>query len=153
MFAFEHRLVGRGWSETHVADEDNTAVVTASYLSDALGGLLYAVALATEGQPNVRCSFEEEPGEYRWVFDRSVSQVVLRILAFDDLWNHEPDDAGTLVFETSQPVLRIARAVASGAQRLLDETRDDGYLSQWIRHPFPNVALMRLRTAIRSANV
>jgi hypothetical protein len=43
--------------------------------------------------------------------------------------------------------------VASGAQRLIDETGDEGYLSQWITHPFPDVALTRLRTAIRSANV
>jgi hypothetical protein len=53
--------------------------------------LLDAVALVTEGQADVRCSFVAEPGEHRWTFDRSGSDVVLRILAFDDLGNHEPD--------------------------------------------------------------
>jgi hypothetical protein len=149
MFSFEYRLVGSGWAEARVADEHGHAVVTASYLSDALRGLIEAVALITEGAPRARCSFDEEPGEYRWIFDRHDDDVELRILAFDDLWNGQPDEAGRLVFESSQPALRIARAVLSGAQQLLDETGKDDFLRQWVEHPFPSRAMVRLRTAIR----
>lgn len=148
VFEFDYRLIGTGWSEARVADERNHATVTASYLSDALRDLIEAVALITEGSTAARCSFEEEPGEYRWIFDRRDDIVVLRILAFDDLWNHEPDDAGTPVFQTRQPALRIARTVLSAAQRLLDETGKDAYLEQWVEHPFPNHTVARLRNAV-----
>jgi hypothetical protein len=91
VFEFEYRLIGSGWSEARVADTERHATVTASYLSDALKNLVEAVALVVEGAPEARCSWDEEPGEYRWIFTRVGNAVDLRVLSFREMWSDEPD--------------------------------------------------------------
>jgi hypothetical protein len=75
VFEFSYRVVSSGWSETRVVDDKNHAVLVASYLSDALGDLIEAVAVIAEGATAARCSYEDEPGEYRWIFERTRDQV------------------------------------------------------------------------------
>ena len=134
---FNYRLTGSGWAEASVANGSVVATITASYLEDALGELLEAIGLLLEGANQARCSWEEEPGEYRWVFDRSGSEVRLRVIAFEDNYSREPDDSGTVVFETSAPLRVVASAIADGAQRVLDEYGEAEYLRRWVDHPFP----------------
>jgi len=151
VFEFDYKLVGSGWSEARIGDENAHADLSASYLSDALGNLLEAVAVVAEGVEEARCSFNEEPGEYRWILRRVGDDVVLTVLAFDELRGNEPDSRGSVVFTTRQPVLRVARKMLSEAQRLLDDLGPELYAKQWGQHPFPQAQLERLRRAIRAA--
>ncbi len=134
---FSYRLTGTGWSEGRLSDEHASATLTASYLGDTLGGLLKAVSALLQGTQQARCSWVQEPGESRWIFDRAGAQVRLRVLAFHDAEFPEPDDRGRVVFETTAPLLELANAVARGAQRVLDEYGKDGYRELWSAHPFP----------------
>jgi hypothetical protein len=52
-----------------MCDGASSATITASYLMDALGLLLEDVGSMLEGVDEARCSWEEEPGEYRWIFE------------------------------------------------------------------------------------
>lgn len=137
VFEFDYRLTGRGWAEARVADDEVWVVVTASYLSDALRSLIEAVALTVEGIPEARCFWEEEPGEYRWIFSWNGDSVTLEIRAFDDLWDGQPDEAGRIIFQTEQDPIRIGRAVLSAAQAVLDQYGLEQYRKQWVEHPFP----------------
>ena len=134
---FTYRLTGTGWAEARIADGQVTATITASYVGDALGELLGAVGLLLDGAADARCSWEEEPGEYRWVFERAGSDLRLRVIAFADVYAHEPDHSGTVVFETAAPLREVASAIADGAQEVLDEYGETGYLRRWAEHPFP----------------
>lgn len=134
---FTYRLTGTGWSEARLEDRSSSATITASYLEDALGDLLEAVGVLLEGAQEARCSWAEEPGEYRWLFDRADSDVRLRVLAFRDLYSPESDDRGHVVFETKTPLREMAEAVADGAQRVLDEYGEAEYQRRWVEHPFP----------------
>lgn len=140
-----YRLTGTGWSEAWIADGDAAATVTASYLSDALGNLLAAVVALLDGAAEARCSWDEEPGEFRWLFAREGGRVHLRILGFRELWGDEPDERGTVVFETRQDLRVLAAAVASAAERVLAEHGEEGYLAKWVDAPFPTALLGRLR--------
>lgn len=151
MFEFSYRLTGTGWAEARVADDQSHVIVTASYLSDALRSLIEAVALVLEGVTEAGCSWDEEPGECRWILRREPDALSIEILAFDELWGDKPDDVGRSVFRTRQDPMRVGRAVLSAAQRLVDELGEAGYERQWVEHPFPTDALERLRTALRSA--
>jgi hypothetical protein len=92
---FTYRLTGTGWAEAQIADATSRAVITASYLSDALGDLLEALGTILEGAAEARCSWEEEPGEYRWIFAREDrDQVTLRILVFADMYARPDTAAG-----------------------------------------------------------
>lgn len=151
MFEFEYKLTGTSWSEARVADEAGHAIVTASYLSDALRSLVEATALAVEGVPEARCSWDEEPGEYRWILRRVGADLRIEIRAFDELRGDQPDEQSRLVFSTRQDPLRVARVVLSTVQGLLDDLGEVEYERRWVEHPFPSDALSRLRSAVRSA--
>jgi hypothetical protein len=142
---FTYRLTGLGWSEARIADDETTATITASYLSDALGDLLAAVGLLLEGAAGARCSWDEEPGEYRWIFVRDEESVHLRVLGFAELWGGESDDRGATVFETRQPLTTLAAAIADGAAAVLAEHGLAGYVARWAEAPFPSSRLTMIR--------
>lgn len=142
---FSYRLTGTGWAEARIADEDSWATITASYLSDALGDLLEAVGVLLEGADEARCSWQEEPGEYRWIFRRTTSDVQLRVLSFPDQMRPEPDEDGVPVFETQQPLAALASAIVDAAQAVLDENGEDAYQRQWVEYPFPSGHLSMIK--------
>jgi len=146
---FSYRLTGKGWAEARIADDDSWAILTASYLSDALGDLLEAIGVLLEGAPEARCSWEEEPGEYRWIFRRSGHDVHLTVLAFPDQLARQPDEQGRLVFRTIQPLRVIALVIADGAAAVLNEYDEDRYNEEWVEAPFPaaRLAMVRQRLA------
>jgi hypothetical protein len=91
-----------------------------------------------------RCSWEKEPGEYRWFFDRADSGIRLRVLTFRDL-SLESDDRGTVVFEASTPIREMVEAIADGAQNVLNKYGEDEYLRRSVEHPFPTGHLELIR--------
>jgi hypothetical protein len=85
-----------GWAECRIRVDAAAANLTASYLSDALGDLCSAVIALLRGEAQARVSFEEEPGEYRWLFERSgPDRLRIRIREFEDVMDHAPDKDGS----------------------------------------------------------
>lgn len=146
---FSFRLTGTGWAEGRIAIANSVATPTASYLSDALGDLIRAVRSLLEGAEEARASWEVEPGEYRWVFQRSGSEVRTRLLAFPDVYAHAADAEGEPLIDVTCLLLDLARAVASGAQRVLDEFGLDGYDQRWVEHAFPSGDLIAVERLLR----
>ncbi len=130
-----------GRAEGRLADDEAWAGLTASYLSDALGNLLEAVGVLLEGADEAACSWDEEPGEYRWLFTRTGQTVHLRVLALPDQFPPRPDADGTLVFETRQSLQVLAAVVAEGAAAVLATHGEQKYLDLWVDHPFPTDTL------------
>jgi hypothetical protein len=146
---FTYRLVGTGWAEASISDGMATATITASYLEDALGVLLKALSSLLDGAPEAQCSWEEEPGEYRWVFENSETDVHLRILSFPDIHPHKPDHQGVVVFETRQPLRGIAESIADGAEAVLDRYGEEDYLRLWVDSPFPTGQLEKVQERLK----
>lgn len=134
---FSYRLTGTGWAEARVGDGDRSVALSVSYLSDALGELLLAIACLQEGAEEAQCFWEEEPGEYRWLFRREDDAVVVTIIAFEDCWPHLPNEAGEVVFTTKASLKDIATTVVTGCRAVLDNWGEAGYLKKWVEHPFP----------------
>ena len=145
---FEYELTGAGWSRARIQDDVAGAEITASYLSDALRDLLDAVAEIAAGADAARCAWDEEPGEFRFIFERNGHEMRMSILWFDELWGGQPDEAGTPVFETRQTIDVLARAVHGAAAQVLEDWGQEGYLEKWIEAPFPTDALARLTDAL-----
>jgi hypothetical protein len=146
----ELSLVGIGWMAATLTDEHSSARVTASYLGDALNDLLLAVWTLIDGDQESRCSWWMEPGEYRWLLARQRDAASLRVLWFDGLWGHEPDEAGRLIFETTQSVASLGAAFAEAAEMLVDEHGGDGYRAKWMDGDFPAETLASIRLALAS---
>jgi hypothetical protein len=146
-----YELTGHGWSECTVRADERAVTVTASYLSDALGSLSDAVLAVLLGSRTAKASFDEEPGEYRWVFDRvSEDRIRVRILSFDELWAHRPDEEGKVLLDTECRLWTFAGALLSELQRLLAKYGESGYRERWGEHPFPLTQMKRIEEALRA---
>lgn len=136
--AVSYKLTGSGWAECVLTVDEQTITTTASYLSHALERLLQATIDIVKGHREARASFDEEPGEYRWLFKRlNDQQVNIKILWFDELWNHKPDEKGQLMFEANCRLRTLAGAILSASQKVLAEHGLTGYKDKWYEHEFP----------------
>lgn len=146
---FSYRVVGTGWSEGSLRIGDQRAEMTASYLGDALGELLDALVSLTAGETSAEVSWEEEPGEFRFIFTLDGRQVRTRVLEFDDDFpERKPEADGALLLDAACPLDALLGAVAAGTRQVLDEMGTDEYRARWVEHDFP---LAQLHTLERAA--
>lgn len=146
---FDYRLVGTGWSEARFAVGDAWVGLTASYLDDALGDLLLAARLLVEGDTTASASWAEEPGEYRWIMERSGPKVRVRIVGFPELWSDAPLEEGEVLLDASCELRELLTALAAGARQVLDAHGEAGYREKWVDHAFPLEHLEALEAATR----
>jgi hypothetical protein len=144
-----YTLDGAGWASCTVTVGDARCEITASYLSDALGNLV-ATALATlAGHEPQTTSFDEEPGEFRWILEPISSNLrSLQILEFPQLWGDKPNSEGKEVFRAEVTPLDFGRAIHAAAEKVLEKHGADGYAKSWIQHQFPLEKFRSLGDAI-----
>jgi hypothetical protein len=147
---FSYTLTGRGWGKAFISDSEDSVEIGASYLTDVLAVLLDAVLSLLDGSPTARCSWETEPGEWRWLFTRQNGDVYVRILGFDDFYKHRPDSEGQLKFETHDSLDGLANAIASGCAAVLKEYGESGFKELWIEHDFPKEKLRHIQSLLGS---
>ena len=138
---FSFRLTELGWGEATLSAGEQRVIIPASYLTDVLSELLTAVRSLLEGAPDARCSWDLEPGEYRWLFTRNSDQASLTVLSFPDTWQDPPDEDGAVVFDFRGKLSEIAPVIAYGIEAVLLEYAEDGYKEGWHMHAFPSELL------------
>lgn len=147
-----YKLDGPGWARCTVLADDAHAKLTASYLSDALGDLAKATVRLLNGSPLEHVSFEEEPGEYRWVLKQfATGRMVVRVLGFPDA-NESPDDSGSVLLQFTCATEEFAEAVRGALDAVLEEHGEHEYKRLWIEYPFPSEALRELESRVKSAS-
>ncbi|BCL79063.1 hypothetical protein ccbrp13_15280 [Ktedonobacteria bacterium brp13] len=75
-----------------LSDSVQEAIITASSVpKPPLVPLLWAVRLLLMGASDAKCSWWNEPGEYRWLLTRQGEQVMIHIVWFQDIagWSDE----------------------------------------------------------------
>ena len=132
-----YELTGSGWAKCEMRSGDQNAVVTASYLSDALGNLAEATVALLRGEQVVRFSFNEDRGEYRWVFELDANTLNCKVYWVDRQWIGDPDFAANLVFSHAGPLPEFAAAVRNALAAVLAAHGPAGYKEKWIEHDFP----------------
>lgn len=141
----QYRLVGTGWSECVLDIHGHTCTVNASNLSDALGGFVEAVNHILRGGSRAQFSFDDKPGEYRWVLtNRSDNVLSITILAFAELWGNRDDSEGKAIYQATCPAHNFAKALLVGLNDLLDEYGFDGYKKRWVDAEYPVDQYMEL---------
>ncbi|MFB8280393.1 hypothetical protein [Nocardia colli] len=137
-------LGGTGWVRVHVSDNGKEAKALASYLTNAPEDMLDAVLSLCSGSATARVYFEAEPTAYVWLFDRTDSNVDIRLVKLAD--SDEPDDSGTELWSTTQTLNHLACTVVGAFEVVVRQHGDDGYLKKWCR-PFPHAELQALAEA------
>jgi hypothetical protein len=147
--SIEYKLTGRGWAKCIINIDDRQACLTAAYLSDALANLLYAMIDMVKGSDRSTATFAEEPGEYRWCFQRvSQDRICVRILWFEETFSKRPDEEGKLILEAECRLRTFAGAVLSASQQVLSKYGLDGYREQWVNNDFPSRLQVKLKESL-----
>ncbi len=142
----DYKLTGSGWAECTIADGEQSCTVTASYLSDAFGDLVLSAVALLHWFNALSFSFQEEPGEFRWVFNtKSNNEIELKILDPYYANRLRPSaDGGQLIFQTAFTRETFGNAVLETGKKLLEEYGEAGYLEKWVEYPFPTESLSEL---------
>ncbi len=143
-------LTGKGWVEASLSDGINQVTLTTSYLSDAIFDLLWIGISLGEGAQAGTCVWQQEPGEYHWLFSRQEEQIEIRLLWFKETFSHRPDEEGDcrLVLECS--LLKFATKLKKQLDQLLTTWGDEGYKRTW-GYPFPQTELQKLKHLLSDA--
>ncbi|GAB1817105.1 hypothetical protein HerbRD11066_02690 [Herbidospora sp. RD11066] len=114
--------------------------------TDALADFLYGMTALYGPLTTNRFFFDAEPEEIRWVTRRDGDLVDVTVYHFGDVAVSLdlPDSAGKAVWNSRRSRAELVHAAVTAAQTLLAENDEEGYLAQWIRHPFPVNALADL---------
>ena len=124
----DYKLTGTGWAICHIDLFGTRYTVTASYLSDALLALVNGTNHLLAGGAEARFSFDEEPGEYRWILRRTGDGgLAVRILAFPQLWGGKPDEDGDVLADATCQLGEFARALLLALNSVLEEVGVAGY--------------------------
>lgn len=149
----DYQITNLGWAKCVIIDGNASCTISASYLGDALGDLVLAACAALRYFGRISFSFEEEPGEYRWVIESPrLNEIEVRIYEFSESRGSKPDSDGTLLLSTTCLPLSFAQAVHTAASRLLNEIGELGYLEKWSEHPFPMLPFRELERLLALEN-
>lgn len=151
MIAFKYRLTGSGWAECELRIGQHAVTATASYLSDPLPAMLKGLCSILEGWNSAQWSFEEEPGQFRWLVERHPGdRLRCRVYAMAESFDHRPNDAGELLFDAEADFAEFMRAVCSGVIEVLRTYGERQYAERWARYPFPTTDLRRFEGLVSS---
>ena len=156
-FEFEYKLTGSGWSEAYIGQAGQWLRPTASYLTDALRAFVSAVIAVLQGHERVACIWEEEPGEFLWLFERERDLVDLKVI-WRSGWSAQPSDldqwftppenvVGDLKLRLRSSPAAIGRGVLVALDRLLSDVGRTGYEQSWGK-PFPEAQYQQLRRLV-----
>lgn len=133
-----YTLTGKGWCQCTVTIGGASCTVVGSYLSDVLGNFVQAVTSLVAGAAEGRFSFDDEPGEYRWVINKiSGSKVEIKIFQFEELCGRKPDTEGVEIFSGICDLSHFGMTLKKALDDLIGEYGLEGYKRAWHMHPFP----------------
>ena len=153
-----------GWSDYAIVLGNQFAHYVPSYLSHALGDLASAAVKLARGEDSVRFSFEDEPGEYRWIIEsagtdsRAGDLIRIKILEFDTQFAYSrdgvlypaPDSEGTTRLDGVCSKVRFLSVIRTVLQEALTINGLEGYRRKTIDHDFPETELRELESLIET---
>jgi hypothetical protein len=141
-------MVNKGWFIADFDSAEESISLTASYLSDGPRDFLSSLNRVVNGEQNVQCSWQEEPGTYRFQFQPLGEAIEMTIHFFEDSFSNRDDASGKVKFIELIPGIELLRGVLRGFDRLLFEISEETYLDMWT-YPAPTEELERLRLELK----
>lgn len=148
MITFSCQLVEYGWIDVTLATLDNEIKIIASYLLDAPNDLIIALALLLEGLNETVCLWQDEPGEYRWVFTKQENYFELKILQLEETFSHKSNENANLIFCGTDNLVKFSHKILREFDAIKIQHTVDGYKKLW-GHEYPSKAIKRLRCALK----
>lgn len=157
MIKFTYEYDEHGWVTSHISDGVKSldmypSLVTGGNIAELAERVVVLLKMDQQGIPSKeRCSWGDEPGEYRWVLQNDTSKRgILRIdiLRFDEPWSHLSDEEGKVLFSTDCSLLKFAIQVKTQLRDALQTLGPEEYRKR-ARGEFPYRAYDELKRLIR----
>lgn len=145
------KFTGRGWIEATLLTEEKEVTIRATYFSDAPNDLIVAVALLLEGANETMCKWQEEPGEYRWIFKRDNNLVNIQVFQVEQSFSKKNNKSGIMVFADKEDLYLFTRQILNEFNTITFEFNSESYKNNW-GYEFPLSALNRLKKAIKNVS-
>lgn len=149
-FRINNITLHSGWLDMSLQKEDQETVINASFLSDAVSDFVMAVVLMCEGSSERTLIWMNEPGETKWIFNRTEQEVFVKVIY--SLYNERTmvkDDE--VLFQANVSLIRLGREVLRAMNRLKLEYPGSNYQSVWHQdYLFPENTIQRLSESIMS---
>jgi len=142
-------LISRGWFSIKLSNGLNEVEINASYISDSPANIISSVRTVLNGFNFSTCICQDEPGEYRIIFDKDNDLVNIKVLEFPNSYSKQPNSNGKLIFEGTERVDVIAREIKQQYDRLLYNYGIEGYQAIW-SYEFPLGELSLLKESIEA---
>lgn len=148
MITFSCQLIERGWIKVTLITEDDEIEYEASYLSDSPNDLIIALALLLEGESETVCLWQDEPGEYRWVFKRQDNYFELKILQLEETFSRLNNENAHVIFNGADNLVKFVHRVLREFNVIKIQHTVYGYRDLW-GYEFPSKEIERLRFALK----
>ncbi len=142
-----------GCAKCRIRSEEHDVTITAAFaLSDALSSFMQTVLALAEGKETARVIFDEEPGAFFWIFQRTrENRVSVRVYNFfrepilgsfvaptiPYEWNDVPDDIKKRCIVNAEcSVPELVETTLNAMDFLLQTYGKKGYRAEWLYH-FP----------------
>jgi hypothetical protein len=130
-------LTGGGWARASVSDGTANREMRVTYLSDALADIARAALELLRGARDISFSFQDEPGEHRWLLKRGEADTLhVRVLRFEDTFSTRTQ-GGLEVFYSKCTVMDFVGQVCFVLQNILERVGLEGYRKLWRNSDFP----------------
>ena len=147
MINFSCEIVAHGWIKAILNSEGKETIISGSYLSDAPADLIMEIVLLFKGRIESECAWQEEPGQYRWLFNKEKRDVSIQVLWLNKAFSRKGNEAGEVVFTARDELLRFSRKVLRAFYAISLKYTEEEYRKIW-GHDFPEQELIRLKECI-----
>ncbi len=150
-----YKVEEHGWATTHISDGANELTmypsrVTGGDIEDLAEKVIALLRADREGASiKLRCSWGDEPGEYRWVLENDVGNLRIDILWFDTSRSRLDDEKGKVLFSTRCSLLKFAIQIKTELQAAVDTIGKEEYKKRSGRD-FPDRVYEELKRLIRA---
>jgi hypothetical protein len=152
MIDFSCEIVGRGWIKAILNSEGKETVITGSYLSNAPADMIMAVALLFEGRRETECAWQEEPGQYKWLFKKEKRDISIQVLWINKAFRRKCNEDGEIVFSAIADLLHFSRMVLRVFNTISLKYTAEEYRKIW-GYDFPVQELSRLKDVLQKNRI
>jgi hypothetical protein len=150
MIDFACELVAQGWMRWTFKSDENEVTIHASYLSDApLYFVNSLISICESLSKDSVCIWQDEPGEFRLVFERKEDTLSLRILRLEKNFSKSDNEQAEVLFTCSEKIRKFVRLVLREFEKLRLVHAGEKYKDLW-QHDFPTQAISRLRMVYKN---
>jgi hypothetical protein len=100
-----------------VSNGEHERELLVSDLIDPLSSLASAAVALARGAEYSTAEWVEEPGTYRWLFQRDGDRLTIRILYFRGMFSQLPDHKGELAFTAECRLVAIVPSADGSVKR------------------------------------